>query len=1018
MTMPFRDTGDRQVPDKSSALRERRFEADFDLSWIGRSTGRAERRQVVVLAIGFAPLAVADPEEIVETLARRRIMVERVVARYCGTVSRVDPDLQIATWGWPLSCEADTRLAVAAALAIAGEPADRARCGVDAGIAITPETDEQAAGMGIVGEMHAMATALQLDAEPCSVRVSETVRQLIGAAFEIGVVPLAGDKPRCWNVLRRRWPAATRLTHDTHELIGRIREIATLTQHWKACQSGSSRALCLEGDSGVGKSALVARIDHHVRDSGGHAVIVQCLHETQARPIASVRRLMKELGNLVSAGGEPAVPVGTGKGARAQCSSLYLHQPGVDMVGKGSGKPDTYHATAVLRSAIADMTATRPLLVVVEDLQWCDPESMIVLRQLAQGIEAHQGVMFLTTRRPAREEIAGVGCEAIGEAFLVRHLTVGEIERTLSRTPAGTALAPDMRRRIAEHADGIPLYALELARLCAEAPDREMHHRLLSKPNALNAALTSRLDALSALKPLAQAAAVLGRRFDCRVLAMILQMDARALGDRLEMLVTLGILERAEPGRPEVYRFARALMWSQAYGSVLKGRRKQLHSQAAMALTTAFQAEAHSHPEAVAHHFRKAADHKHAFKWWRIAAEMAAANGTPATAVAHLTQALAAKGEEPDACDAVEEAELLSRLGAHLGALRGNASRETVAAYERALQLIDAMPARPADLGFDIGWGLVAIHLVRGNVREAVSMSGRLLEDARESQRDDVLLLALRMHGTARMLSGRVAEAVELLSHAAEIYEPALHGGLRVRYVSDPGAVALAHLASAQALAGDLEVSRRTRARALELAGDIAHPHTSANVLGVLSLAAVHLDEPGVAASLARASLAIAREHGHTYWVARASLIIAWDGGRRDPSRGLAAMDDALEKYHHTGAGRASVLAHCLAADIAIRARKPDVALELIAPVADAGETHGEWIYAPETMRLKALALAQIGCSHRAEALRLLGEAGALALRQGTPELARRSTLARQEISSSGRSGLRTSGRRAEPAQT
>ena len=52
---------------------------DFDLNWIGRSTGRAERRQIVVLAIGFAPVAAADPEEIVELLAHRKSLVSRVV---------------------------------------------------------------------------------------------------------------------------------------------------------------------------------------------------------------------------------------------------------------------------------------------------------------------------------------------------------------------------------------------------------------------------------------------------------------------------------------------------------------------------------------------------------------------------------------------------------------------------------------------------------------------------------------------------------------------------------------------------------------------------------------------------------------------------------------------------------------------------------------------------------------------------------------------------------------------------
>ena len=925
------------------------------MTWIGRSTGRAERRQVVVLAVGFDRSEASDPEEIVDCLARRRSFVARIVARFGGTIARADHDLLIAAWGWPLASEADTRLAVAAALEIAAEPGGAARCGVDAGIAITPETDDQLAGIGVVGEMLGGAVALQQSTAIGRVAISETLRRLIGSAFEVAPSDPQAAPPGSWRVLRRTPARAANLASGTRELTGRSREITRIAACWRAAVSGPGQALCLQGDAGVGKSALISRLECIVRADGAKAIAVQCLPETQQTPLEPLRRLIETLAETV----EPA--------------ACLEDAAGLDTLEK------------LLESA----TCLQPLLVVIEDLQWCDAASLAAISTLCNRIAQLTQFMLITTRRPLP---GGTPADraGLGEMVPVNRLTASEIERVLASISAGAGLGPDMRRRIAEHADGIPLYALELVRLCVEAPESEAHHRLLARPNRLNAALASRLDALASLKPLAQAAAVLGRRFDVRVLAAMLHMDARGLVERLGMLVSLGILECGEEKRPELYRFTQALLWSQAYGSVLKGRRRQLHARAAETLMTCFPKVADGYPETLAHHLKKAGDHVQAFVWWCKAAHMAAAQGTPASAVAHLTQALAAKSEAPEACDAVEEAELLALLGAQLGALRGNASRETVAAYERALELIDAMPARPAALGFDIGWGLVAIHLVRGNVREAVTMSGRLLEDAREGQRDDVLLLALRMHGTARLLSGRVKEAVELLTHASLIYEPTLHGGLRVRYVSDPGAVALAHLCSAQALSGDAEASRRTRERALELAGDIGHAHTSANVLGVLSLAAVHLDEVGIAVSLARATHAVAREHGHVYWAARAELIMAWEHGRRSPLSGLAAMREAVARYHQTGASRASVLAHCLAADVANRAGEPLVALELLEPVADAGEMHGEWIYAPEVMRLKALALARLGKSQLPQAEHFLAAAEDLARRQGTPDLAAR----------------------------
>ena len=678
---------------------------DFDLTWIGRSTGRAERRQIVVLAMGFAPMVALDPEDIVDLLAGRRSLVSHVVARYGGKVVRADPDLQIAYWGWPVAREADTQLAVVAALEIATVAGAGVHCGVDAGIAITPDEDDLAAGIGVVGEMLGEATALQRTAERGSVLISETLRRLIGGAFECarhGDGDGDGAGPAgAWRVVRRAPVVGSNDMAPASELVGRSREVSLVLDCWRSAMRGTARAICLEGEAGVGKSALVARLRRAVIDDGGGVVAVHCLPETQHLPLEPFRRIL---------------------------DALTMELPG----GPHSVGLPLREIAGTIDDLAAACAVSRPLLIVVEDLQWADPGSLAELAELNRCISARTGVLLVTTMRPATGEQSACPWPPAGQILHIPRLSAAQIERVLAAGNACAGLSPDSRRRIAEHADGIPRYAVELARLCVEMPDSEAHHRLLSRPNRINSELTSRLDALAALKPLAQAAAVLGRRFDCGVLAAILQMDARVLADRLGMLVSLGILEPGASRTAKTFRFTQALLWSQAYGSVLKARRRQLHARAAAVLTVDFAALAAAMPEAIAHHYKKAGDPRRAFQWWCKAAHAAAALGSPATAIAHLSLALAAKDDAPDVCDAIVEAELLSLLGAQRGALRGNASRESVAAYERALQLIETLPARPAELGFDIGWGLAAIQLVSGNIRDAVTMSGRLLEQARD----------------------------------------------------------------------------------------------------------------------------------------------------------------------------------------------------------------------------------------------------------------------------------------------
>ena len=178
-------------------------------------------------------------------------------------------------------------------------------------------------------------------------------------------------------------------------------------------------------------------------------------------------------------------------------------------------------------------------------------------------------------------------------------LAAAQIERIVLAGEDGARLSPTVRQRIVELADGIPYYACELGRLCTEMGELDLHPRMLARPNRLNSALTNRLDALSTLKPLVQAAAVLGRLFDSRVLAAALEMDVRVIEERLELLVRMRILGRRRRRLAYQYRFEHALLWAQAYSSVIGSRRRLLHLKIAAVLTGELGASIGSAPELI-----------------------------------------------------------------------------------------------------------------------------------------------------------------------------------------------------------------------------------------------------------------------------------------------------------------------------------------------------------------------------------------------------------------------------------
>ena len=376
----------------------------------------------------------------------------------------------------------------------------------------------------------------------------------------------------------------------------------------------------------------------------------------------------------------------------------------------------------------------------------------------------------------------------------------------------------------------------------------------------------------------------------------------------------------------------------------------------------------------------------------------AAERGASAKAVAFINHALSAKQQAPEVCSAHDEATLISVLGSQLRVLRGSASREAVAAYERAMEVVSGMAARPADIDLEIAWGVATIHLVRGDIQAASESSSRLLSEATERNRDDIFLLALRVHGTARLLGGSVCEAIGLFEDATSRYDPRMHGEFQRRLVSDPSAVTFAHLATAYAVAGNSEAARSSRKQALFLAAEAKHPHTTANVLGVLTISTVHLGETGLAAALARACREVSTEHGYKYWLARSDIILAWEDAARNPADSVDAMRLALDAYASTGSKRAAVFSACLAAEVAINAGCPTDALAFLAPVRDAGERRGEWLYMPEVRRLEAWATCEADTGRVGFVLSMLDEADAMSCVQGSVVLRVRIAATRAHV--------------------
>lgn len=229
------------------------------------------------------------------------------------------------------------------------------------------------------------------------------------------------------------------------------------------------------------------------------------------------------------------------------------------------------NTVSVIAAFIRGHRLLRKTVIVLDDLQWMDPDSgrllTAVLKELGQN---RPPLLFLT--RPGKNE-------TIGEMGL----TPDEIKLpSLSRTGCRSFLEWSLSRQPTEklldwfhhRTEGIPFFMEQYAGLLSSAtgpPDEE------SFPGNIHALLVARLDRLEPkLKKTAIIASVLGRAFDPWILQLIVSdEDLKSLLDR-------GIVERVWERTPDGrFSFIHILLREAAYNLQLHSDRRRLHSKAA-----------------------------------------------------------------------------------------------------------------------------------------------------------------------------------------------------------------------------------------------------------------------------------------------------------------------------------------------------------------------------------------------------------------------------------------------------
>ena len=339
-------------------------------------------------------------------------------------------------------------------------------------------------------------------------------------------------------------------------MVGRDAELEQL-RRLAAAVSAPTVAL-IGGESGIGKTRLIAELVAAV-PSGTTVLTCQAEPDGFDHPYRLLRGLVEERHPLAA--------------ALAQRDPMARRRAALALIRAAFRVP-----------AAARRSATAPLLI-VDDLQWADPESLAVLSHLDDVISGP--ALLVGAYHPGdlhrRHPLAGV-LERWDRRRGVTHLRLGRLASAdTARFLAAVYGRPPSRRTVAtlhHRSGGHPLFLAELVRSVAGADLDEIPTRSL--PWSLAEAVAARLDPLgSAPRQVVEAAAVLGGRATPGRLAAVCGLPEPEVVAALRHLVDHELLVEAEPGR---FRFGHRLIHEAVTRATPAGRLRRLHEAAWRAL--------------------------------------------------------------------------------------------------------------------------------------------------------------------------------------------------------------------------------------------------------------------------------------------------------------------------------------------------------------------------------------------------------------------------------------------------
>jgi DNA-binding SARP family transcriptional activator len=710
---------------------------------------------------------------------------------------------------------------------------------------------------------------------------------------ELGIQPSAATRATYREILDLDAEAPVILAAPrtvVYSLVGRNAEWLALLNAWQAASAGRPRLFLIRGEAGIGKSRLAEELIGWCGRQRITVLTARCYAGEGRLAYAPIAAWLKS----------DALQSTLTKLDAASLTDVARLRPEIVATRPDIPAPErdleSWQCLRFFEALAQTFRSAAPLLLVLDDLQWADAETIEWLHYFLRSAAETPCLLVGTLRDEELQDNPPLGrlLANLERGSLQTAIVLGPLDRAataqLAAEVAGHPLDEAMLARTFQATEGHPLFIVERGRMELGKQSGASGDDGLPRVQAVVAA---RLALLSEeARAAAEVASAVGRDFRFDILAQASDLEQDGLVRALDELWRRHIVRVQADER---WDFSHDRIREVTYDAIGPARRGLIHRRIAQGMERLFAGRLDEASASIAVHLDRGGQPARAVPFLERAAAVAMRVSAGEEAIRCLTHALSLLERLTAGRDRDErELALRSSLAVALNAARGYAAPEVDQNLDRVFKLSESFGEVPVRWM----WAAHTFRIVSGDLRGSRDVA----EQAVVRSESDPSCRCEAHHALAASLvsMGELDMSRHHFEASLAAYDE--RHPQRSALGSDLGVFTRSFYSHALWLLGDEGAAVSHVERAVALARRLEHAYSQALALAYEAMLHQMRREAGKVLESAEAAVALCDRYGFAYYGDWAHVLIGWARGLERPAEGIERIESALERFDATGA--------------------------------------------------------------------------------------------------------------------